>query len=255
MTDQNPQLNQGLYKKDEEDIFKSLYEAFNTSELSLAYKLQAFPLWVRRQDVAYFLAKYEIFKQIVNVNGSIVECGVFVGSGTLSWLHFSAILEPYNHTRKIIGFDTFDGFPEIDQADSQTWVSEHLHVGGLNVSKSMLTELQNVVSIHDKNRPLSHINKVELIKGDANITIPKYVEENPHVVISLLYLDFDIYKPTKTALQNLFKRVVKGGIVVFDELNCKQYPGETIAMLEELDLSQVELKRFPFTTHLSYFIK
>ena len=43
--------------------------------------------------------------------------------------------------------------------------------------------------------------------------------------------------------------------MVFDELNCKQYPGETIAMLEELDLSQVELKRFPFTTHLSYFIK
>lgn len=255
MTNQNPQLNQGLYKKEEEDIFKNLYNAFNISELSLAYKLQAFPLWVRRQDVAYFLAKYEIFKQILLVNGSIVECGVFVGSGTLSWLHFSAILEPYNHTRKIIGFDTFDGFPEIDEADSKTGLSEHLHVGGLNVSKSMLKELENVVSIHDKNRPLSHINKVELIKGDANNMIPRYVEENPHLLISLLYLDFDIYKPTKMALQNLFKRVVKGGIVVFDELNCKQYPGETIAMLDELDLSQVELKRFPFTTHLSYFIK
>ncbi len=62
MTDQKPQHNQSLYRSEEEDVFKSLYAAFENSNLSLAYKLQAFPLWVRRQDIAYFLAKYEIFK-------------------------------------------------------------------------------------------------------------------------------------------------------------------------------------------------
>ena len=107
--EEGPQHNQGLYKKEEEEVFKKMYQSFDTSKLSLAYKLQAFPLWVRRQDIAYFLAKYEIFKQIINVNGSIVECGVFVGGGTMTWLHCSSILEPYNHTRKIIGFDTFSG--------------------------------------------------------------------------------------------------------------------------------------------------
>jgi hypothetical protein len=217
--------------------------------------LQAFPLFVRRQDIAYFLSKYEIFKQIVNVNGSIVECGVFVGGGIMTWLHCSSIFEPYNHTRKIIGFDTFSGFPEIGDSDSDTGSSEHLHVGGLSVPVSTKMELKNLVSIHKRNSPLSHIDKVDLIEGDACETIPKYVEDNPHLLISLLYLDFDIYKPTKAALQHLFKRVVKGGIIAFDELNCKQYPGETIAMLEELNLKEVELKRFPFTTHLSYFIK
>lgn len=255
MQDQKPQLNSSLYKNEEEQIFKNLYAAFEDSDLSLAYKLQAFPLWVRRQDMAYLFAKYEIFKQIVHVNGSIVECGVFVGGGTMTWLHCSSILEPYNHTRKIIGFDTFSGFPQIDDSDKKTGTSEHLHVGGLNVSHSMQDELTRLVKIHDRNRPLSHVNKVELIKGDACETIPQYVEDNPYLLISLLYLDFDIYKPTKAALQTLYNRVVKGGIIAFDELNCKSYPGETVAMIEELDLTKVELKRFPFVTHLSYFVK
>ncbi len=255
MDDQLPQYNQALYKREEEDVFRSLYRAFNDSSLSLAYKLQAFPLFVRRQDMAYLFAKYEIFKQIVHVNGSIVECGVFVGGGTMTWLHCSSILEPYNHTRKIIGFDTFTGFPQIDESDKKTGTSEHLHEGGLNVSNSMQHELTNVIAVHDRNRPLSHVSKVELIKGDACETIPQYVEDNPHLLISLLYLDFDIYKPTKAALQTLYNRVVKGGIIAFDELNCKSYPGETVAMIEELDLTKVELKRFPFVTHLSYFIK
>ena len=123
---QNVQNNQALYKEEEQHVFSNLYSAFNDSELSLAYKLQAFPVWVRRQDFAYCLAKYEIFKKILNVNGSIVECGVFVGSGIMTWLHCSSILEPYNHTRKIIGFDTFAGFPYIDDKDKKTGTSEHL---------------------------------------------------------------------------------------------------------------------------------
>ena len=252
---EQPQYNQALYKKEEAQIFNKLYNAFENSNLSLAYKLQAFPVWVRRQDFAYCLAKYEIFKQIVNVNGSIIECGVFAGGGIMTWLHCSSILEPYNHTRKIIGFDTFSGFPEIDEKDKDTGTSEHLIVGGLQTTNSIYEELNEVVSIHDSNRPISHIGKVELIKGDACEKIEEYLEDNPHLIISLLYLDFDIYKPTKQALKLLYKRVVKGGIIAFDELNCKQYPGETVAMLEELNLENVELKRFPFVTHISYFVK
>lgn len=250
-----PQFDAGLYKKEEGLVFNDLYTAFQKSSLSLAYKLQAFPVFVRRQDIATLLAKNEIFKQILNVNGSIVECGVFVGGGTMTWLHCSSIYEPYNHTRKIIGFDTFSGFPEIDKNDSTTGTSEHLHKGGLSTVNSMEEELSNLVVIHDANRPLGHIKKVELVSGDACITIPKYVEDNPHLLISLLYLDFDIYKPTEAALHHLYSRVVKGGIIAFDEANCKSYPGETIALLEVLDLSKVELKRFPFVTNLSYFVK
>lgn len=73
------------------------------------------------------------------------------------------------------------------------------------------------------------------------------------MLISLLYLDFDIYEPTKVALKHLYPRVVKGGIVAFDELNKVDYPGETVALLESMDLPG--LKRLPYDPDISYFVK
>lgn len=82
----------------------------------------------------------------------------------------------------------------------------------------MKDEIQALAQIHDRNRPLGHLQKIELVAGDACKTIPEYVNSNPSLLISLLYLDFDIYSPTKTALEHLFPRIVKGGIIAFDEL-------------------------------------
>lgn len=240
---------------EEKRLVGSLSEAFNSSTLPLALKLQHFSRHVRRQDVARMIARYEIFKLNLLVNGSIVECGVFAGGGIINWLHFSSIFEPYNHTRKIIGFDTFSGFPTLDEKDYKHGASEHLYEGALKINNSMIDEIEHLVALHDENRPLKHIPKVELVPGDACETIPTYIESNPNLLISLLYLDFDIYQPTKVALDNLYPRIVKGGIVAFDELNCPEFPGETTALLESLDLTQVRLCRFPFDPYISYFIK
>jgi Macrocin-O-methyltransferase (TylF) len=75
---------------------------------------------------------------------------------------------------------------------------------------------------------------VKLIKGDVNETVPIFLEENKHVIVSLLYLDLDIYEPTKTSLKYFLPKMAKGSIIAFDELNWKSFPGETIAVLEEL---------------------
>lgn len=133
--------------------------------------------------------------------------------------------------------------------------SEHAHQGAFQTHDSIIEELQNLVVIHDRNRPIGHIPKVELVPGDACQTIPRYVEEHPHLLISLLYLDFDIYAPTKTALEKLYPRVVKGGVMAFDELNCAEFAGKTTALLESFDLRELELKRFPFDPYISYFVK
>ena len=94
-----------------------------------------------------------------------------------------------------------------------------------------------------------------MVAGDACKTIPDYVMQHPSLLISLLYLDFDIYAPTKAALDALLPRVVKGGVVAFDELNCVEFAGETTALLETLQLDKVELRRFPIDPYISYFIK
>lgn len=232
-----------------------LVAAFESSPLSLAQRLQTFPRHVRRQDIARFLVKHEIFKMSLAANGSVVECGVFAGGGLMSWMHFSAIHEPYNHTRRVIGFDTFDGFPGVDDKDTQRGSSNHLHEGAFRTNDSIKEEIEQLAALHDGNRPLGHIPKIELVAGDACQTIPRYVAEHPHLLVSLLYLDFDIYAPTKVALEILYPRVVRGGIVAFDELNCAEFPGETTALLETLDLSRVRLCRLPFDPYISYFVK
>jgi len=173
----------------------------------------------------------------------------------MAWAHFSAILEPYNHTRRVIGFDTFGGFPQPHEKDLAHGTSEHLHPGAFQVSHTIKEEIEHLAALHDANRPLGHIPKVELVQGDACETIPRYVQEHPHVLISLLYLDFDLYAPTKAALEHLYPRIPKGGIIAFDELNCAEFPGETVALLETLALADVELRRFPYDPYISYFVK
>jgi hypothetical protein len=243
------------YLPAEENVMDGLCAAFENSCVPLAQRLQTFPRHVRRQDLARFLVRYEIFKLNLGIHGSIVECGVFAGGGLMTWSQCSAIMEPYNHTRRVIGFDTFTGFPHIHDKDRRAGKSEHLHVGAFHSGNQIVGELQNLAKLHDMNRPIGHIPKVELVEGDSRKTIPQYVQENPHLLISLLYLDFDLFEPTKIALEHLLPRVVRGGIVAFDELNSHDMPGETAAFLETLADSTGPLRRFPADPYISYFVK
>jgi hypothetical protein len=233
------------------DQFEAVERVFASSAGSLSEKLDAFPKFATRQSLAKFLTKYEIFNRILNVNGSIVECGVLHGGGLLAWAKLSSMLEPTNHTRKIIGFDTFEGFPSIDVKD-QAGDSSHLKKGGL--LGSTLDDVERAVELYDMNRPLSHIQKVELVKGDLAKTGPTFLQQNPHLVVSLLYLDVDLYEPTKVALQTFVPRMPQGSIIAFDELNAKMFPGETTAVDEVLGLKNLRIQRFPFDSYVSYAV-
>src|SRR6186997_571888 len=90
---------------------------FERNPSSWETKVENFPKYVRRQNLTRFLALYEIFNRVLNVKGSIVECGVNHGFGMMTWAKLSAILEPVNLTRRIYGFDTFSGFPSLSQKD------------------------------------------------------------------------------------------------------------------------------------------
>jgi hypothetical protein len=233
------------------DQFASVERVFANSAGSLSDKLDAFPKFTTRQALAKFLARSEIFNQILNVNGSIIECGVLHGGGLLTFAKLSSIMEPTNHTRKIIGFDTFAGFPSIHEAD-KAGDSSFLKAGGLK--GSTLDDVKAAVDLYDLNRPLQHIQKVELIEGDLTKTGPKYLKENPHLVVSLLYLDVDLYEPTKVALETFIPRMPKGAIIAFDELNAKMFPGETTAVDEVLGLKNLRIQRFPFDSYVSFAV-
>jgi len=212
-------------------------------------KLRNFSLYTPRQDLANFLIRYEIFKRVLPVQGSIVECGVLHGGGLMAWAQFSAIFEPANHQRRVVGFDTFSGFPRLSKQDRAS-ESPQARRGGLAVAS--FDHLQQCISLFDMNRFVGHVPKVELVGGDATRTIPRYLRQNPQLVVSLLYLDFDIYKPTLAALKHFLPRMPKGAVIAFDELNSKDWPGETVAVLETVNLREYKVERCTFGSALSF---
>ena len=226
-----------------------IQSCFEESPYSTLEKLMNFTLYVPRQDLTKFIVKYEIFKRVLDIQGSIVEGGVCFGGGLMTWAQLSAIFEPVNHQRKIIGFDTFAGIPAISEKDAKS-SSEEAHLGGLSIDS--YGEIVRSVALYDMNRFLNQIPKVELVRGDAKHTIPEYVKNNPHLVVSLLYLDFDVYEPTKVALECFLPRMPKGAVIAFDELNLKDWPGETLALLETLDLRKLRIERFPYHSTVSF---
>jgi len=172
----------------------------------------------------------------------------------MTWAKLSASLEPYALHRKIFGFDTFDGFPELTHKDLKSTEHQDLQEGALKSHPDIFQELVECIEEFDKHRYLNKYCKVKLVKGDVSETIPSFLKDNPHVLVALLYMDFDLYKPTKMALQHFLPRIPKGGVIAFDEVNNEYWAGETIAMLEELNLNNFILKKFDFDPNVAYIV-
>lgn len=234
----------------EREVPGKIADVFAASPDELSIRLANFPRYARRQHVTRFAALYELFKLVLPVKGSIVECGVFRGFSLMTFAQLSAALEPNNLTRRIYGFDTFDGFPEVSDEDRP----DRTGAAKGDLAADSYEELGRLIDIYDQDRFLGHIPKVKLVKGDVTQTIPSFIDENQHLVVSLLFLDMDLYEPTLAALKHFVPRMPKGSVIAFDELDNPIWPGETRATLEELGLSGLELRRFEFDPYISYAI-
>src|SRR5665811_2289803 len=107
----------GFRTSSEQEVRQRIGRLFAESPDAVETRLENFSKYIRRQNATRFLALYEIFKQVLHVKGSIVECGGYQGFGLMSWAQFSSVLEPVNLTRRIYGFDTFEGFPSTSDKD------------------------------------------------------------------------------------------------------------------------------------------
>src|SRR2546426_33824 len=234
----------------EQHVGRRMEEIFNASRDSVEARLENFPKYVRRQHLKRFLAMYEIFKLALPVKGSVVECGVFRGFGVMGWAKLSTILEPENLTRRIYGFDSFEGFPSVTDKDANVVAMPEK---GALYSNSY-DELQALISEYDKDRFLGHVDKVHLFCGDATQTIPQFITDHSHLVVSLLFLDFDLYEPTKVAIENFLPRMPKGAVIAFDELDNPIWPGETMALLDSIGISRLRLQRFDWDPYIGFAI-
>jgi hypothetical protein len=223
---------------------------FTESRGSISERLEAFPRFIDRSTFARFLVRYELVKLIRDVHGSIVECGVYDGGGLFAFAHACTLLEPLNHRRRVIGFDTFEGFPSVSDQDT---TSGYKHVKSGELHGASLEELERAIRLFDSGRALNQIPKVHLVAGDFLETGARFVEENPHLIVALLYLDFDLYEPTAKALELFLPLMPAGAVLAFDEVHAAEWPGETQALLGALNFARVRLQRFPFTS-ISYAV-
>ena len=236
--------------RSEIEAAQAIQELFAASPDALQDRLDAFPKYVRRPVLTRFLALYEIFKRILPVKGSIVECGVFRGFGLMTWAKLSAILEPTNLTRRIYGFDSFAGFPPPHAKDKNALIPAKRG----QLSSNSFDELNTLIGLYDQDRYLGHIPKVKLVKGDARKTIPRFMKEHRHLVISLLFLDFDLYEPTRLAMRHFLPRMPRGSVLAFDELDNPIWPGETEALLEEAGIGKFRIERVPFDPYIGFAV-
>lgn len=204
-------------------------------------------LFLKRQTLSRILFLDMIYQKIINVPGYILEFGVQWGASLGILMHLRGIYEPYNYSRRIIGFDTFKGFPELSEEDGSLSTA-----GDYRTMENYEDLLADILSIHEAQSPLNHITKHELVKGDVCNTLEGWKDRNPALVIALAFFDMDLYRPTVFALENILDKCIKGSVLVFDEFNCDKFPGETRAVLEVLGPKL--LKRVPDMPYCAYYV-
>ena len=138
-------------------------------------------LFVRTGLIAKLFFYKEIYEIIESVPGNIVEVGSWFGQTSVLFENIRAIIEPFNYSRKIISFDTFDGYNE----------TSGLNIGNEEILKYKVGDnwVDLLGKIQEAHKSIN--NSVSLfhnIKGDIRETIPKYLKENSEP-IALVYYD------------------------------------------------------------------
>ncbi len=209
--------------------------------------VKQFAVLARRQALKRFLAHVELFKMTLDVPGDIAELGVFRGAGLFTW---GNLLESYcvgDRTKVVYGFDNWRGFTKLSEQDGVNGADVGRVAGGFDPG-AYRAELESAIEIFDSDRFIPGKPRIVLVDGNIEETVPKFAAERPGVRFSLVHFDCDLYAPTKAALNALWNKVSRGGVVIFDEYAIADWPGETAAVDEFLaDKPGIRLQTFTWT--------
>ena len=240
-----------LSSQSEKETQKAFFHAFQNAPLPDDEMIANLGLFLTSKTLSRILFFHALYKKILNTHGVVMEFGVRWGQSLALLSALRGIFEPFNRHRKIIGFDTFQGFKGMASEDGDRCKCVD---GSFSVSETYQQYLETLIGLHDATNPIAHLKKFELVQGDACETVPAYLKAHPETVISLAIFDFDIYKPTKVALEAIKPHLMKGSVLVFDELCDDLFPGETIAVREVFGLRNLRVERMPMTARISYAV-
>jgi hypothetical protein len=208
------------------------------------------PVFLTPPSLARMLWLDVVYRKAIEVPGCLVEFGSQWGASLNVFLLLKQIHEPWNAGRRILSFSTFEeGFKSVDPKDGSG-----VAVGDYGVAANWEKSLTQILNSHALRSPLGAGQNFEVIAGDACATFQAYLESHPEIILSHVHFDMDVYKPTRDLLAVCLKRMPKGAVLIFDELNCPSFPGETTALQEVLGISNLALRKSPFQPYSAYAV-
>jgi hypothetical protein len=233
------------------DLREVLYELFQSRPMPDDQLLICLGLYMRSSSLAKILFLNEAYQLVVNQPGIIVEFGTWWGQNIALFENLRAIYEPFNQTRRVVGFDTFSGYPKVSKNDRN---SDTIKVGGYNVSDNYHDYLEKLIDYHEKNNVLGTIKKHELVRGDVTRTAPEWFSKHDETIVALAYFDMALYEPTTAALKAIRSSLIPGSVIMLDELNNRDYPGETRAFKEQFSDVKYSVRKSQFMTDRTFII-
>jgi len=147
----------------------------------------------------FYLYNLELVNQFKNIEGDIVECGVWRGG------MIAGIATLLGKSRNYFLYDSFEGLPpakEIDGKAAIDWQKDKASPAYFDNCKAEISFAQEAMN-------MTHV-QYQCVKGWFDETLPN----NSHEKIAILRLDGDWYDSTMTCLKYLFPKVVKGGLII-----------------------------------------
>ena len=226
ITEQFKKIRENVKFQKNDQLYLSRRQEFanNIGSPNLFKYIDQFGLYAGEQTLASHLISYEWLKLTIDVPGHIIEFGTWHGRNLLLMAKLLRLMQP-STSKLVFGFDNFQGLP-MPVLEDGDYAKET--IGKYKGEEQILKEAIKLYELEDW---------VHLVIGDANETIPMFEQEFQETLVSLAWIDFDLYLPCKTALNFLLKRLSPGGIIVFDEAVSMNWPGETTALLEFIEES------------------
>ncbi|MEC9091500.1 MAG: TylF/MycF/NovP-related O-methyltransferase [Planctomycetota bacterium] len=148
------------------------------------------------------------------IGGDIVECGVWRGGSMMAIAH--CLQQQEDTHRKLHLYDTFEGMPPAQEVDRDF----------TNTSADKLLEVQEKLDpqsiwcysgIDEVKKNMAATcypdNLIRLVPGRVEETLAFDLPDQ----IALLRLDTDWYESTKVSLEQLYPRLVPGGVLIIDD--------------------------------------
>jgi hypothetical protein len=232
-----------------------LFSIMNSYSATVEEKERSLGLFLRGSLLARIIATSEIYQKIIHLPGIIIDLGTWRGQTAVLCENFRAIYEPLHLNRRIVCFDTFEGYKGFSGKDKPTQLHQDgtYGVGG----PAYADFLAHLLKVHEKNNAMGHYHgKHKVIAGDCQKTLPKFFEENANEFVALAFFDVNSFEPTLKSFELIYEKLVPGGVIAFWQLTRDSIPAEAMVYTKHI------LNKYPHQLHrtahypgLCYLIK